>query len=59
MTPTEALKIALKQENDSIQMYSQMAIDHPGLKDILTMLINEEFKHRKLIENKLAEMTQI
>ncbi len=57
MTPVEALKLALTKENASIQLYQRMSEEHPAIKELATMLLNEEYKHRKLIEEKIVEIT--
>lgn len=58
MIDIEALKIALSRENNSIQTYQKMLVDHPGLKELLSFLLTEEQKHKTLIEKKIRELTQ-
>jgi rubrerythrin len=58
MTPVEALKLALSKEEDSIKLYNDLAIKHPALKDLLLTLVNEEEKHKILIEKKISEITR-
>ena len=56
MTPVEALKLALAKEESSIALYKDMSTKYPAIRDLLTELLNEEFKHKKLIEGKISEM---
>ena len=58
MIPIEALKIALKKEEASIKLYTDMAAKHSMLKELCAELLNEEFKHKKLIEQKIHELTK-
>lgn len=58
MTPVEALKIALSKEEASIKLYQKLSREHPALKDLLTLLLNEEFKHKKLIEQEIFKATK-
>lgn len=56
ITPIDALKIALEKEKASIELYTKLSIQHKVIKDLLIFLINEEQKHKKLIEEKISEM---
>lgn len=58
MTPTEALKLALKREEASIKLYQELIKEHPALQEVLSSLLNEEFKHKKLIENEIFKATR-
>ena len=58
MTPVEALKIALKKEESSIELYREMSIKHPAIKELLLSLLDEEFKHKKMIEEKIVQLTK-
>jgi len=58
MIDIEVLKIALSKEENSIETYQKMLADHPGLKELLSLLITEEQKHKILIEKKIRELTQ-
>lgn len=58
MTINEALKLALAKENASVKLYRDMSNKYPEIKDLLDLLLNEEFKHIKLIEGKLVELTK-
>jgi len=55
VTPREALKLAPDREQASIKLYQQLIKEHSSLQEMLTYLLNEEFKHRKLIETELAK----
>ncbi len=58
MVPVEALKLALVKEQNSIALYQKLNLEHPGLKDLFEFLINEEEKHKKLIEKRIQEATK-
>jgi rubrerythrin len=58
MIPLEALKLALSKEQESIKLYNRLNLEHPGLKELFLFLINEEEKHKQLIEKKIVEITQ-
>jgi rubrerythrin len=58
MTPTEALKIALEKEEASIKLYTDLPKQHSSLKDLYLFLINEEYKHKRLIKDKISEITR-
>lgn len=58
MIPLEALKLALSKEEAAITLYSRLATNHPEIKDLLFTLLNEEEKHKKLIEAKIVELTK-
>lgn len=58
MIISEALKVALAEETKAIKMYEKLLGDHPGLKDIFYFLLNEEQKHKKLIEEKIAGLNR-
>ena len=58
MAPTEALKLALEREEASIKLYQELIKEHPTLQEALTSLLNEEFKHKKLIENEIFKATR-
>ena len=57
MVEIEVLKLALAKEEVSIQEYQEMLINHPALGEILSFLLTEEQKHKKLIEKKIAELS--
>ncbi len=58
MTPVRALELALNKEKASIELYTRLANEHPAIKELLFMLLNEEEKHKKLIEARIAEITK-
>lgn len=58
MTPVEALKIALDKENNAITLYQNFIKDHPTVRDIFEFLLNEEYKHKQMIEKKISELTR-
>ncbi len=58
MTPVEALQLALKKEEGSIKLYQSLLKEHNSLQDILTLLLNEEFKHKKMIETEIYKATK-
>lgn len=58
MTIVEALKLALGKEKNSIKLYQDLAQNHSAIKDLLLFLLNEEEKHKKLIEEKIVEVTR-
>ncbi len=57
MGPVDALKVALVKETESIELYNKFCLEHPEIKDLLLFLINEEEKHKQLIEKKITEVT--
>lgn len=57
MVPVEALQLALNQEKKAIKMYEKFAIEFPTAKETFIFLLNEEQKHRIMLEKKIAEMT--
>jgi len=56
MIDIEVLRLALSKEEEAINMYQEMLIGHPQLNELLSLLITEEQKHKKLIEKKIAEL---
>jgi rubrerythrin len=58
MGPVEALNLALSKEKESIELYSKFSIEHPAVKDTFLFLINEEQKHKQLIEKVIVELTR-
>jgi rubrerythrin len=57
--PVEALKLALGMEMDAVEFYKRMAGEHGAAKDIFQFLLNEENKHRQIIEKKIQELTRV
>ncbi|NQT23374.1 MAG: hypothetical protein HQ579_08085 [Candidatus Omnitrophica bacterium] len=58
MGPVEALKLALSKEEEAIDIYGKLSIEHPAIKELLVELRNEEYKHKQLIEKKIVELTK-
>lgn len=58
MTPVEALEVALEKEKASIALYQDLIVKHSVIKDLLYSLLVEEQKHKKLIEEKIVELTR-
>ena len=56
MTVVEALSLALSKETQSLDLYNKLANEHPEIRDLLTSLANEEYKHKKMIEEKIGEL---
>ena len=59
MTPVEALRLALSKEKAAIALYQRLANEHREIEDLLLSLVNEEEKHKKLIEKKIVEITRL
>jgi rubrerythrin len=57
MSPIEALEMALHKEENSVQMYENLARQHPALQELLLFLLVEEQKHKQLIEKKISELS--
>lgn len=57
MTPVEALETALRKEEEAISLYSEMLEKYPEIRELLDFLRNEKFKHKKLLEKKLLELS--
>ena len=58
MIEVEVLKLALAKEELAIKAYQEMLISYPALQDLLSFLVTEEQKHKKLIENKIVELSR-
>lgn len=58
MTPVEALEVALEKEKTSIALYQDLIAKHSVIKDLLYSLLIEEQKHKKLIEERIIELTR-
>ena len=56
MTPVEALKIALVEEDKALALYQKLSLEHPSLKETFAFLMSEEQKHKKLLSEKLADL---
>ena len=57
MIDLEVLQIALSKEQEAIAAYQGMLTGHPNIRDLLSLLITEEQKHKALIEKKIEELT--
>ncbi|MFA5038813.1 MAG: hypothetical protein WC732_03945 [Candidatus Omnitrophota bacterium] len=58
MLAIEALQLALKKEEASITLYQKLANTYKEIQPLLSDLLNEEYKHKKLIEEKIRELTK-
>ncbi len=56
MTVIEALEFARQKETEAASIYEKFALEHPVIKDLCYLLLNEEEKHRVLIDKKIAEL---
>ncbi|MDD5567750.1 MAG: hypothetical protein PHY88_00860 [Candidatus Omnitrophica bacterium] len=56
MGPIEALRFALEKETEAKNIYERFIFQHSETKDIFTFLMNEEEKHKQLIEKKIVEL---
>lgn len=52
----EALNMALGKEKSATEMYRELSLEHTALRDLFEFLMNEEMKHAKMIEKKIAEL---
>ncbi len=57
MVEVEVLKLALAKEEAAIETYQEMLISYPALGELLSFLVTEEQKHKKLIENKIVDLS--
>lgn len=58
MVPIEALKLALLKEEASMKLYKDLAKKHQTIRELLTQLYDQEYRHKKLIEDKIRELTK-
>jgi rubrerythrin len=58
MGPIEALKLALSKEIEAMDLYNRLSAEAPAAKEIFLFLVGEEQKHKRLIEQKISEMTK-
>lgn len=58
MNAPEALEVALAKEKAAIELYKGLSMNHPEIRELLVFLADEERKHKKMIEGKLAEFNQ-
>lgn len=57
MGSVEALELALSKEMEAIQVYQDFSVRYPETKEIFIFLMNEEQKHKQLIEKRISELT--
>jgi len=58
MIDIDVLKLALSKEEKAIETYQKMLIEHPALKELLSLLVTQEQKHKMMIEKKIEELTK-
>ncbi|MFH0855872.1 MAG: hypothetical protein V1869_05140 [Candidatus Omnitrophota bacterium] len=58
MGPVEALEFALGKEIEAKNTYEKFIFQYPETKEIFTFLMNEEEKHKQLIEKRILELQQ-
>ena len=58
MGPVEALQMALSKEEEALALYRRMALEHAAVTDIFNVLVVEEEKHRKMIQERIAAITR-
>jgi len=56
MGPIEALELALEKEIEARNIYEKLIFQYPETKEIFTFLMNEEEKHKQLIEKRMVEL---
>ncbi len=57
MGPIEALRLALGKEKEARALYERLANEIPSAREVFIFLTNEEEKHQKLIERRIAELS--
>jgi len=58
MTPVEALQLAITKEQNAIDFYERLSQKHTAIKELLLFLLNEEQKHKKMIQDKIRDLTR-
>lgn len=58
MVPVEALELALSKEKKAIEMYKKFSVEHPTVSETFIFLMDEEYKHKKMLEEKIYELTK-
>ncbi len=58
MGPIEALRQAVNREEASIKLYQGFAEQFSVAKDVFLFLLDEEEKHKKMLEQKIYELSQ-
>lgn len=56
MGPIEALKLAREKEIEARDFYQEFSLSYPKAREIFFFLMNEEEKHKALIEKKIMEL---
>ena len=56
MTPVEALELALTKEQNAIDLYDRLSQKHTAIKELLLFLLNEEQKHKRMIQDKIRDL---
>lgn len=57
MGPVEALEMALVKEIAARDLYQEFSIKFPAVRDTFLFLLGEEEKHKKLIEQRIAQLS--
>ncbi len=58
MGPVEALKLAIGLEQEAIDLYNRIGSEHMNLNETMLFLVNEEYKHKQILEKKIGELTK-
>lgn len=58
MTPVEALNLALSEELRAIQLYEKLSLEHSSVKETFLFLVNEEYRHKSIVEKKISEISR-
>lgn len=55
---SEALQLSLSKESGEIETYQKLAAEYKVAHDVFLFLIEEERKHKQLLERKIYELTR-
>jgi len=58
MGPIEALKLALSKEIEAIELYRRLSRDYPVARETFLYLSGEEEKHKRVLEEKIYELSK-
>ncbi|TRZ96230.1 hypothetical protein D4R78_01095 [bacterium] len=58
MGPVEALRLAINREKASIKLYQGFAEQFSVAKEVFLFLLDEEEKHKQLLEQKIYELSR-
>ncbi len=58
MNPIEVLELALTKEQSSIDFYESLSQRYTEIKELVSFLLNEEHKHKKMLQDKIEEITR-